>query len=107
MARGPRSQDDRDTRPLGRQIEEDDDVIYLDHGRGAGQDVGGGVTNFLIADDEPGPGLSRNSNIPAAQPQNPRKVVNFEDVSDPDPSDKDSNASAVPSARADTAGEEE
>ena len=69
MASGLRSQDDRDTRPLARQLEEDD-VIYLDQGRVAATNGGGGVTNFLIADDEPGPGLSRTS-IPVAQPQNP------------------------------------
>ena len=104
MARDATSPSGRDTRSVARQLEEDDDVIVLNPGRATGADHGGGVTNFL--NDDVGLGLS-DASIPAAQPINPRKVVNFEDVSDPDPSDRDSNASAVPSARADTVEEEE
>ena len=57
-------------------------MIVLSPGRATGTDYGGGIS--IIFNDDVGPGLS-SASIPAAQTRNPRKVVNFEDVSDPDP----------------------
>ena len=98
----------RDHRSLRRQIQEDDDAIELDD---VEVDHGVGVSKWMDT-EEPGPGFQRipaAGSIRAAQTEFPEKikVVDFEDVSDPDPSEGGSELSATPSARADAALEEE
>ena len=89
----------RDRRSLRRQIAEDCDAITLDGSEcEIDYDDGSGITTFL-RDSEPGPGDS-STRIPEAQPQVEEKVlprtkgVDFEDVSDPDPSDSEEATTA-------------
>ena len=70
MARSPTTED-RDQRPLARQIQEDDDVIELEPGHATSRtDTGSGITNVLNDDITHQPGFS-NPRIPAAQPLKP------------------------------------